>query len=209
MAKRRQGRVNASRKRRVPLVNDSSKRLHDPMRELFAQELAAGAELYQAFEAAGFRRPAGNAQAMRAEADVSARVDYLIKRTEPLDDVMREYRRAKVRNRLDNIVDLDRLSLLEEFIFRKKRGLRLKALGDLTAQQRALIEGFEMTRGGSVKVVMPSKLAALAQQARLDGLDRPVKVASTDPSGENVVAGPVINLYGRPEGADGPSSEAA
>ena len=44
----------------------------------------------------------------------------------------------------------------------------------LTSEQRAIIDSIEVTKDG-VKLMMPSKLAALGQLTKLDGLDKPAK----------------------------------
>jgi len=50
--------------------------------------------------------------------------------------------------------------------------LQMKALADLTPDPRALVEGIE---SAGMRPALPSKLGALAQLAKLDGLDQPFK----------------------------------
>ena len=153
---------------------DPSKPLPDRKRERFCQELMAGTPLYDAYTEAGFARPRGNAQRMEHEPEVAARLEYLRSQVEKYEPVLLAFRRVMVRRKLDNIVDIDRLGLFEEYRVRGKRRLRLKPLDQLTPEQRAIIDSIEITKDG-VKLTMPARLAALAQVAKLDGLDKPTK----------------------------------
>lgn len=170
---------------------DPSRPLREPGREAFCQELAAGEELYAAYESAGFKRPRGNAQRMLREDDVAKRLEYLILRVAPLDEALIGYRRLEHRRALDRIANADRLALFEEktrYIKVGKRRVRtrsieLKSFADLSDEQRALIDGLEVTDKGGLKVHMPKRLDARALLAKLDGLDKPSKVAPTDAAG--------------------------
>jgi len=161
--------------------NDSSKPLLDRKRERFCQELMAGTPLYDAYTEAGFARPRGNAQRMEHEPEVVARLEYLRSQVEKYEPVLLAFRRVLVRRKLDNIIDLDRLGLFEEYHVKGSRRLRLKAIAQLTPEQRAIIDSIEVTKDG-IKLTMPGRLAALAQLAKLDGLDKPTK-ESIDHSG--------------------------
>jgi len=156
----------------------------DPQRETFCQELIAGEFLYAAYEAAGFKRPRGNAQRMQQEPEVVARLKYLAERVAALglDEILMAYRRNEHRRALEHIATADRLE-----VFEQKRGgrVRLKPLSKLTADQRALIDGLEIDAKGAVKVLMPKRLDARSMLAKLDGFDKPVKIAPTDPTGEH------------------------
>jgi hypothetical protein len=156
-------------------TSDPSEPLPDRKRERFCQELMAGAPLYDAYTEAGFARPRGNAQRMEREPEVAARLEFLRRQVEKYEPVLLAFRRVMVRRKLDNIVDLDRLGLFEEYRARGKRRLRLKSIDQLTPEQRAIIDSVEITKDG-VKLAMPGKLAALAQLAKLDGLDRPTNI---------------------------------
>jgi|SRR5271166_2444589 len=154
--------------------DDPSKPLPDRKRERFCQELMAGTPLYDAYTEAGFARPRGNAQRMEQELEVAARLEFLRSQVEKYEPVLLAFRRVMVRRKLDNIVDLDRLGLFEEYRAKGKRRLRLKPIDQLTPGQRSIIDSIEVTKDG-VKLTMPGKLAALAQLAKLDGLDKPTK----------------------------------
>jgi hypothetical protein len=52
------------------------------------------------------------------------------------------------------------------------RRLQMKALADLTPEQRTLVEGIE---SDGMRPALPSKLGVLAQLPKLDGLDQPFK----------------------------------
>jgi hypothetical protein len=63
--------------------------------------------------------------------------------------------------------------------------LKLKRFEDMSPEQRLLIDGIEMTKQGPMPKV-PHRLQALAQLAKLDGLDKPTKVAATDGEGNDL-----------------------
>lgn len=179
---------------------DGSTPLADAAREMFCQELIAGEALYSAYETAGFKRPRGNAQRMQQEPDVVARLKALSERVAALglDEILVAYRREQHRRALEHIATADRLALFEEKTItvtlgkddkgkpRRKRfkNIGLKPLARLTEDERALIDGFEISDKGTVKVLMPKRLDARAMLAKLDGFDKPVKIAPTDPSGD-------------------------
>lgn len=156
--------------------------------ERFCQELLAGTPLYRAYELAGFARPAGNAQRLEQSDPVVRRLDYLLKKLGETELTELAIRRLKMRRQLDNFVEIDRVEMLA------------KRPEDWTAEERALIEGRKVTQWG-VEYLMPSKLAALAQIAKLDGFDKAAKVEVGGPNGTSLVA-PIINLTGRPEPAE-------
>ena len=52
------------------------------------------------------------------------------------------------------------------------RRLQMKSLAELTPEQRGLVEGIE---SDGMRPALPSKLGALAQLTKLDGLDQPFK----------------------------------
>jgi hypothetical protein len=171
---------------------DPARPLRDPGREAFVQELAAGEELYAAYEAAGFARPRGNANRMLREDDVAKRLDYLLARLAPLDEALIGYRRMEHRRALDRIANADRTALFVPMIgytgkgkARRKviRSFALKPFDQMTDDERALIDGLELTDKGGLKVHMPKRLDARALLAKLDGLDKPSKVAPTNPDG--------------------------
>lgn len=173
-------------------VFDPSKPHPDHKRELFCQELIAGADLYAAYVAADFKRPRGNAQRMAQEPEVAARLVYLHGRVEPIDIALLGYRRTEYRRALENVAKTDRLGLFEEFSRSYKvgkrrrtlRGIRLKKFAEITPEQRALIDGLEITDKGGLKVLMPKRLEARAMLAKLDGLDKAAKDPIADAVGD-------------------------
>jgi hypothetical protein len=151
-------------------TNNGSVPLADRRRERFCQELSAGATLYDAYTEGGFARPRGNAQRMTHEPEIVARLEYLRHQVEKYEPMLLAFRRVLIRRKLDNIVNTDRLGLFEEVEVKGGRQLRLKPIDQLTPEQRAIIDSIEVAKDG-VKLTMPGSLAALAQLAKLDGLD--------------------------------------
>jgi hypothetical protein len=158
--------------------------LADRRREIFVRALFEGADARLAYELAGFKRARGNATRMEKEPAIQARLNYLRRELDEADLRRRAIRRHQLRLQLTQIATADRLTLFEEVKVTKTVGrgrnartvtlrqLQMKPLADLTPEQRALVEGIE---SDGMRPVMPSKLAAFAQLAKLDGLDQPVK----------------------------------
>jgi hypothetical protein len=150
----------------LPRPDFGSQPLTDRRREAFARALFEGIDVQAAYKLAGFKRPRSNAQRMEREPLIQARVNYLRRELDQADLLM------------------DRLGLFEEVNITKTVGrgrnartmtlrrLQMKALADLTPEQRALVEGIE---SDGMRPALPSKLGALAQLAKLDGLDQPFK----------------------------------
>lgn len=157
-------------------------------RERFCQELLAGTALYEAYELCGLSRPAGNAQRLEQSDEVVRRIDYLREKLADSERTMLAMRRIKMRRMLDDFIEIDRMAMLET------------KPEDWTPAQRALIEGRKVTQWG-VEYLMPSKLASLAQLAKLDGFEKAVKMEMAGPNGSPLVT-PIINLTGRPEPAE-------
>jgi hypothetical protein len=177
---------------------DGSTNHPDPAREEFVQQLASGEALYAAYHAAGtksatgepFKHPRGNAQRMLREPEVATRLKWLMDRVAALglDETLCAYRREQHRRALEHIAEADRLELFEEktvrigagkdrngkLRYRKIRVLALKPLDSLQPEQRALIDGIEISEKGAVKVLIPKRLDARAMLAKLDGFDKPV-----------------------------------
>jgi hypothetical protein len=159
--------------------------LPDRRREMFARALFEGLDVRLAYELAGFKRPRGNAARMEKELAIQARLNYLRRELDETDLYKRALRRHQLRQQLAQIATADRLSLFEEVEITKTIGrgrnarpvtlrrLQMKPLADLTPEQRALVEGIE---SDGMRPAMPSKLGALAQLAKLDGLDQPLKI---------------------------------
>jgi len=183
---------------------DPTRPLRNPKWERFAREAACLTEPLEAMRLAGFAKPRpGNAARLLRNRKIAARMAALAE-----DDVeMVRLRRVRLRRLLDHIGTADRTDLFEqpddevEPILDKDgnvvrdgdgnvltraatRELRLKRLEDLSPEQRQLVDGIETTKYG-LKVVMPPRLQALAQLAKLDGLDKPTRVSvTTDPNAE-------------------------
>ena len=196
-----------------------SQPLPDRRRELFARALFEGVDVRAAYELAGFKRPRGNANRMEKEPAVQARLNYLRRELDEGDLQRRAMRRHQLRQQLSRIATADRLSLFEEIEITKRIGrgqkarsiklrqLQMKPLADLTPEQRALVEGIE---SDGMRPAMPSKLGALAQLAKLDGLDQPTRFSGelsvhekleVDFTDEELIA--VVKANARPKGDDG------
>jgi hypothetical protein len=157
---------------------DPAKPLRNPKWERFAREAVCLTEPLEAMKIAGFAKPrAGNAARLLRNRKIAARMAILAQ-----DDVeMVRARRARLRRLLDLLGSADRTELYEQ----PKRGrLKLKRFDDMSPAQRLLIDGIEMTKQGPMPIV-PHRLQALAQLAKLDGLDGPTKVAATDSQGND------------------------
>jgi len=132
------------------LVNDRQER--------FAQLIVEGVPAAQAYARAGYHNPgfaAENARKLRNKKRVAARIDELMASTEDLI----ELRRRLLDRFLVASITIDRLAMFEAGDLR----------ADLSDEERALIEGMEATKFGP-KYLMPKKLEAAAQLARLHGL---------------------------------------
>jgi hypothetical protein len=159
---------------------------------MFCQELVATGDLNASYEAAGFKRPRGNANRMLRELDVAERVGFLYRKIAPLEEMLLLHRRHEHRKALEHIATADRLALWEEksryvMVGKKRRRVRsieLKPLDKLTADERALIDGFKITDKGVVEVLMPKRLDARTMLSKLDGLDAPTKIAPTNANGD-------------------------
>ena len=173
-----------------------SLRLSDPAREIFCQELVATGDLNASYEAAGFKRPRGNANRMLRELEVAERIGFLYRRIAPLEEALLLHRRHEHRKALEHIATADRLSLWEEKYRysttlakdgkkkrRRYRSIELKPLDKLNDEERSLIDGFKITDKGTVEVVMPKRLDARAMLSKLDGFDAPAKNELSGPDG--------------------------
>ncbi len=149
---------------------DPAQPLSDAKRERFVYEIACGVAPFRAFVEAGFKRPRSNCSRLMREPEVVARLQYLRKQQEPFEATLIALRRAELRGQLEAIAGLDRTDL-----FSSDGQFRIKPPSEWTEEQRKLVEGVRMGRYGA-ELVMPSKLGALAQLAKLDSLDQPTKV---------------------------------
>lgn len=147
-------------------------RLINDKQEAFAQLLAAGVPAIVAYRQAGYgggEFDAKNASKLRNSRKIKARLDELKLST---DDLVELRRRLLDRFLVASIV-IDRLAMFEAGDLRD----------DLSDEERALIEGRERTQHG-IKYLMPRKLEAAAQLAKLHGLDKADKLAISGGDGE-------------------------
>jgi hypothetical protein len=155
------------------LVNDRQER--------FAQLIAMNVPSAQAYAEAGFNNPkfpAENARKLRNKPHVRARIDELAASTQD----MVELRRVMLDEFYVHVLKADRTEIYDE-------NARLRPLAELRPEHRALIEGVDtrLSKYGEMKnVLMPSKLAAAAQLAKLHGLDKPLKIAETTADGKEM-----------------------
>jgi hypothetical protein len=199
-------------------ADNGSQPLRDRRREAFARALFEGVDVNAAYEQAGFKRPRGNAYRMEREPEVQARVNFLRRELDEADLALRTVRRRQLRDQLRAITDVDRVDMFQEVSFVKKVGrgrnareitlrrLELKPIAELTAAQRALVEGLE---ADGMRPILPSKLQALALRAKLDGLDGPMKIANTNAAGDGPAEVKISVVSGVPRAPDDPSSRDA
>jgi hypothetical protein len=146
-------------------------RLLNDRQEAFAKLLAASVPAIVAYREAGFgggKYDTKNASKLKNRPKVRARVYELEQST---DDLM-ELRRRLLDRFLVASIMIDRLAMFEAGDLR----------GDLSDDERALIEGREQTLHGT-KYLMPRKLDAAAQLAKLHGLDKADKLAISSGDG--------------------------
>jgi hypothetical protein len=154
------------------LVNDRQER--------FAQLIAMNVPAAQAYAEAGFNNEfaADNARKLRNKKHVRARIEELAASTSD----MVELRRAMLDEFYVHVLKTDRVDIYDD-------QARLRPLAELRPEHRALIEGID-TRinqyGETKNLLMPSKLAAAAQLAKLHGLDKPLKIAETTADGKEL-----------------------
>jgi hypothetical protein len=134
-------------------------------REKFVRELLCGTPVCRAYEIAGFKRPAGNAQRLERDAQVQARLAYLREQMEGREELELFLRRLRVRTLLEKLIGEDRSTMFTD------EG-KLRPLSELTDDQRALLDSIRPTRAGP-EAIMPSKLAAIQALARIEGLEAP------------------------------------
>lgn len=143
--------------------------------EIYARERALCASGEDAQVRAGYPARSGMFSKLDRKRGIRERIAYLTREDE---SIIRE-RRDRLRCWLHHIKDFDRLELFEEVEEDGRRYLTLKPLADLTPEQRMLFEGLE--KDG--RPIMPGKLTAAAQLAKLDGLDAPTKAELGGPGG--------------------------
>ena len=114
--------------------------LRNPRREAFAQHLAAGTKLFDAYEQAGFTSPRGNANRLEREPEVQTRVAELRSQINPADISNLEYIAAKVRDVAEQIVqsagDRDAAARLANDLRRLATALDQQAGIDLDSSPR-------------------------------------------------------------------------
>lgn len=201
--------MKRSRRPRAKPKFDAAVPLRNVRWETFARHIAANDPPLTAARASGYETMSnGNAWKLRNHPHVVARVAAIAAKDNDLDMVL--LRRNRLRQTLETIARGDRSVLVQDVdvpliidgaVIRDKSGAtvtvrerRPRPLAELTPEERMLIE----IDGDKVKSV--PRLDAIAQLRKLDGLDRPDKLAITDPDGQPVTpVAPVINLYGRPD----------
>ncbi len=147
--------------------------LSNPRRERFAQLLAVSVPDLPAYLEAGFEGgefAAKNASRLKHNPKVAARVAELCATTEQVVEI----RRTMLDEFYVACIKVDRMAMLE----------RIEGDG-LTHVERSLIEGREETKYG-IKYLMPRKLEAAAQLAKLHGLEKPLKIAETTAEGKEL-----------------------
>lgn len=154
-------------------------RLLNDKQERFAQLVAVSVPVSQAYMEAGFEGgdyAAKNASKLKNKPKVRARIEELSAST----DDMVELRRAMLDEFYVLVLKTDRVDIYDD-------KARLRPLDELRPEHRALIEGIDtkVSQYGETKnLIMPSKLSAAAQLAKLHGLDRPTKATLTNPEGD-------------------------
>lgn len=154
-------------------------RILNTKQERFAQLVAMNVPAIQAYAEAGYDNAdfaAENARKLRNKRHVKARIEELSAST----DDMVELRRAMLDEFYVLVLKTDRVDIYDD-------KARLRPLDELRPEHRALIEGIDtkVSQYGETKnLIMPSKLVAAGQLAKLHGLDRPTKIAPTNPTGD-------------------------
>jgi len=136
-------------------------------REQFVHELLCGVPVKCAYEIAGFKRPAGNAQRLERNPQVQARLAYLRSKMEEREELELFLRRCRVMAFLEKMIDEDRSAMFDD-------AGKLRPLSELSKEQLALLDSIRPTRAGP-EAVMPSKLAAIQTLVRIAGLDAPAR----------------------------------
>lgn len=194
---------------------DPSLPLRHPRHESVARQLLLLKTPLDAMNAASppYDKPtARNASRLAHHPKIVARIKYLA--TCDNDIGMVQLRRARIRDVLERIMLADRTKLFEEVdvpernedgsivvvdgkpLMRSIR--RLRSFDEMSDDERLLIEGVEFD-GEKEKVKTVERLPAIAQLRKLDSLDRPEKVAFTDPDGNGLPVLPSIVMTGKPE----------
>jgi hypothetical protein len=155
-------------------------RLVNDKQERFAQLMAmGGVTCLQAYLEAGYENGSSaeaNSRKLKCKRKVRARIEEL---SATAEEMVQLYR-IMLTELYVSIIKTDRLGIYDE-------KSRLRPIGDLRPEHRALIEGIDTTLNsyGEIKnVILPKRLDAAAQLARLHGLDKPTKIAPTNPEGD-------------------------
>jgi hypothetical protein len=201
---------------------DPTALLRNPRHESFARARAAMEKPLRAMEIAAYDRPtAGNAARLDRHPHIMARVRHLVNSDNTAE--LLTQRRNRLRAFYETLALADRTKLYEEIEVPERdddghpieingkvltrRVRQLRSFDDLFDEGRLLIEGLEFD-GDKYKIKTADRLSAMKALRELDGLDRPQKVAFTDPDGNpSAPVAPVINLFGRPEPDQVPTAE--
>lgn len=172
----------------APAVN-GSRPLKNSKDEAFAREAVALDSIHRGYEAAGFKRPRGNAERKARQPNVAARIEFLRMEAAKLAGVslgrvLLEQSRIAYANMIDYMAITN--------------GQPVVDLAGLTREQAAAIaeftvdthverdgpddkEGFVVTR---TKFKLHDKVGALRDLKKHLGGDAPTKIAPTTPDGE-------------------------
>jgi hypothetical protein len=177
---------------------DPSLPLRNPRHEAFARARAAMEKPIRAMELAGYDKPtAGNAARLDRHPHIIARIRHFANNDNTAE--LLAQRRNRLRGYYETLAFADRTKLFAEVEVpeRDEKGnpievdgkvltkhvRQLRPFDDLFDEGRLLIEALEFD-GEKYKIKSADRLAAMKALRELDGLDRPHKVAITDPEGK-------------------------
>jgi Terminase small subunit len=184
MAARKRKPTNSTRNGTV----DPSKPLAKPSRELFAQDVAAGLPVKDAYVRAGYKGNDVSRYELRRCADIDSRVNWLLAQRIEADTKRRHASEKPIADLKTRVVrELERLAFSDtREIVQWQRVPVLDADGNVTgfrdemtptpshnlkASAAAAVKGVS-AKSGSLKIEMHDKLAALAQLAKILGLSQ-------------------------------------
>ena len=122
-------------------------------REQFVRELLCGVPVKCAYEIAGFKRPAGNAQRLERNPQVQARLAYLRSRMEQREELELFLRRCRVMAFLERMIGEDRSAMFDD-------DGKLQPLSELSKEQLALLDSIRpvpVPRRSCLRSLPPSR----------------------------------------------------